>query len=431
MDEEYIVRLIYEYNQQLKREEIEVPRFKRELYEEVKKWIEKRQIIGIVGLRRTGKTTLMRQMMKELDNPAFFSFDEEETQKKEVLVYVIDYFINSISAKYIFLDEVHYVPDWEGVLKRYYDTKGLKFIVSGSESLEITKAKESLAGRIIVLKLDTLSFSEFLGMSGLETNAKKIEKFDFETVKNEYHKLLPKKEEMEEFFRNYVFKGAFPEMADEEDEEIIQKYIEELVVKKIIYRDIPRIFDIRMRNILYDVFLYVCENTSGIFNIRSLADALNINYETAQNYIFYLRSSFLLKISQNYSGSPAKRMRKNKKIHVVHPSLAMAALRYSKSELRDRIMGQYVESLFAGDYFWRDKNKNEVDLIIPSKPPIPVEIKYQNRVARDDVRPLLKFMDRFGAPYGIVITKNVLKAEEIKGKRVYFVPAWVWGLAHL
>ena len=267
-------------------------------------------------------------------------------------------------------------------------------------------------------------------MRGVRTDVKRIGAFDFKALEREYHHLLPKKELMEEAFLDYVFKGAFPEMVQEEDEEIVQKYVEELVVRKIIYRDIPRIFDIRMRNVLYDVFLYVCENSSGIFNVRSLADALNINYETAQNYLFYLRSSFLIKISQNYSGSPAKRMRKNKKMHVVHPSLAIASLRYSRNELRERIIGPFIESLFSGEYFWRDKNKNEVDVILPSNPPVPVEIKYQRTIARDDMRPVLKFIERFGSPYGIIITKNIFKEEVIKERTVYFIPAWLWALTY-
>ncbi len=428
MDEEYLINLIYEYNPQLTGKKIEVPEYRRKLYWELKKWMEKKQILAITGLRRMGKTTLMRQLMQELEGSMFFSFDEEDMQKKEVLTYVIDYFVKELSAKYIFLDEIHYVPDWEGVLKRYYDTKSLKFIISGSESLEISKAKESLVGRMIVFHLGPLSFSEFLGMKGIFASLSGEKIKDFDGLKREYHRLLPKKDDIEELFKDYVFKGAFPEIVDEEDEDIIQKYIRELVVKKIIYRDIPSIFQIKMRGILYDIFLYVCENSSGIFNIRSLAENMKISYETAESYLFYLKSSFLIKISQNYSRSPAKRMRKNKKVHVVHPSLALAVLSYSRRELRDRVMGQYVESLFAGDYFWRDKNKNEVDLIIEEKNPIPVEIKYQNMINKEDLRGILRFMEKFESPYGVVITKNIFKSEEIKGNRVYFVPAWLWAI---
>jgi len=55
------------------------------------------------------------------------------------------------------LDEIHYVADWEGTLKRYYDQKNLKFIVSGSESLEISKAKATLAGRLVTFPLNPLA----------------------------------------------------------------------------------------------------------------------------------------------------------------------------------------------------------------------------------------------------------------------------------
>jgi len=91
MDKEYITRLLFEYNVHLKGTEIIVPDFRRELYEEVERWMPKDQAVAIVGLRRTGKTTIMKQLMTELeDRSAYFSFDEEETQRKEVLVFVID-----------------------------------------------------------------------------------------------------------------------------------------------------------------------------------------------------------------------------------------------------------------------------------------------------------------------------------------------------
>lgn len=69
MDNEYQIRLIYEYNPRLSDRTIEVPEFRRDLYKEIRSGIPKKQVIAIVGLRRTGKTTLMRQLMDETGNP--------------------------------------------------------------------------------------------------------------------------------------------------------------------------------------------------------------------------------------------------------------------------------------------------------------------------------------------------------------------------
>lgn len=416
MDKEYIRRLIYEYNPQLTGKKIELPSFKRELYSKLLKWFGKKQIIGVTGLRRVGKTTLLKQLMQKAQDSVFFSFDEEEIQTKEALVYIIDFFLNNLKTKHIFLDEIHYVKDWEGVLKRYYDTKNVKFFVSGSESLDITKAKESLAGRIITFKLDVLSFREFLELKG-----KKI-------TDTTYNLLLPEKEFFEFEFLDYLYKGAFPEIVNEKNEEIIKKYIEELVVKKIIYRDIPRIFEIKRRDLLFSLFSYVCNNSSNLFEIKNLCNIFKADYETITNYLFYLRQSFLIKISEVYSKSMTKRIRRNKKIYVVHPSLAFAALNYKKETIIDKILGQYVESLFGREFFWRDKHKNEVDIIMQDKELKAIEVKYREEISKNDLKGLFKFMELFKLKEGTVLTKDLFKEEEINNKKIVFIPAWYFSI---
>lgn len=430
MNRDYLISLIYEYNPQVKGR-IGVPPFKRHLYSELKKWINKKQIMAIVGLRRTGKTTLMKHMINEIGSSCgFFSFDEEETQTKEVLTFVIDFLLKNLKSKYVFLDEVHYVRDWQGVLKRHYDTKNIKFIISGSESMELGKAKESLAGRLITFKLDVLSFAEYLEMKGICPKIKQenINSVTFPKIRDVYEKTITDKDFLENEFKEYLYKGAFPELVDEEDEEIIRKYILDAVVKKIIYRDIPSIFEIKRKNLLFELFRYICGNSSNLFEIQNLCATLNADYETISNYIFYLQSAFLTRIAETYSLSIAKRMRRNKKFYIVHPSVAFSVLRYNKDMLIEKILGQYVESLFGRDLFWRDKHKNEVDLVIKGKKPIPVEVKYKTNLTKNDTKGLLKFMKDFNADRSFLITKNVIKRVVKDKKTVIYIPAWLFAL---
>ncbi len=427
MDDDYITRLIYEYNPHISGKESEVLEYKRCLYSELESWLDKKQIMAIVGLRRTGKTTIMRQLMANLGkDTAFFSFDEEESQEKEVLVYVIDFFLNNFQSKYIFLDEVHYVKDWQGVLKRFYDTKSVKFIISGSESLELKRAKESLAGRIVTFTLPPLSFQEFIEMKGKTMDMLDL-KGSFETkMKKVYTRLITDKEFFESEFLDYVYKGAFPEMIHEKDDKIIRKYVSEIVVSKILFRDIPNIFNIRRKKLLSEIMCYVSSNSSNLFEIKNLCNIFNADYETISNYLFYLQSSFLIKISENYSGSMAKRLRRNKKIYVVHPAIAFGILGYSREMLIDRIVGPYVETVFAGELFWRDKNKNEVDVVIKDKKLIPIEVKFKNIINSADLKGLIRFMDEFNLKLGYVITKNKFGEEKVRNKKIIYVPAWLF-----
>ncbi|MBM3308908.1 MAG: ATP-binding protein [Candidatus Altiarchaeales archaeon] len=417
MEKEYIERLIHEYNPQLTGKKTELPAFKRHLYPELIKWIKKKQIMAITGLRRVGKTTLMKQLMEELDNPVFFSFDEEETQTKEVLLFVIDYFINNLKSKCILLDEIQYVRDWQGVLKRHYDTKNIKFIISGSESLELRKAKESLAGRIITFRLEPLNFREYLELRGKEIEIKHM--------KEDYAKMLTEKEFFEFEFTNYLYCGGFPEIINETDEDIIRKYINELIVKKIIYRDIPQIFEVKRKDLLYALFRYICNNSANLFEIKNLCTTLKADYETITNYLLYLQEAFLVKISEVHAKGVAKRLRRNKKIYITHPSIAFAVLNYKKEMLMEKILGQYVESLFGKDSFWRDKHKNEVDIVLQGRP---IEVKYTNNITKEDTKSVLRFMNTFKTKEATIITKNTFKEETTEDKKILYIPAWYYAL---
>ena len=427
MNKDYLIRLIAEYNPQLRGEAIAVPEFHRDLYAEVLEWMGRKEAVAIVGLRRTGKTTIMRQLMKEIGQGVlFFSFDEEETQNKETLTFIIDYALHVTGATHIFLDEIQYVSDWEGVLKRYYDQKEIKCIVSGSESLDLSRAKAALAGRIISFRLDPLSFGEYLRLKGMAIGKGPDSPEDYPAMEALYLRHVAGKELLEHEFLEYLYKGAFPELVSEENPVVIRRYIQELVVKKIIYRDIPAIFEIRRRDLLYELFRYACANSAGLFDIRKLCTIFNANYETVSNYLFYLKSAFLVTSAESYSGSPATRVRRNKKLYVVHPAIAFAVLGMEREMLSEEMLGQFVETIFAGRYFWRDKQKREVDVVHDTGHLLPVEVKYRNRIESADLRGLLAFMEKFRVDRGIMVTKDTMDRRTLPAGEILFYPCWLY-----
>ena len=442
MNKEYINRLILEYNPILDGRTLQVPELRRELFEDLERWLDKRQALAIVGLRRTGKTTLLRQLMVRLEaRAAYFSFDEEETRDKETLVYIIDHMLNNLGASHILLDEIQYVNDWEGVVKRYYDQKGVKFVLSGSESLDINRARESLAGRLLILKLEPLNFREFLvlreeGKGGndlqrlMKPDIRSIKLWDLDAMEGLYTRFLTRKEFFEQQFVNYIYKGAFPELVNEADPGIIREYIEGLVVKKIIYQDIPSMFQVKRRTLLYQLFEYACHYSSNIFHLKTLADTFEANVETVGNYLSYLKHAFLIRTAQPYSGSHTARVRRNKKLYVTAPCLAIALLGYSSGMLVESLMGSLVETAFAGEYFYRDRQKHEVDVILDEDGLVPVELKYQGLIVSRDLKGVSVFMEKYGLEKGVVITRDIMERRMVKGKEVLLVPAWLASLVY-
>lgn len=199
--------------------------YRRKLYFEIEKYVEKKQVVLIWGLRRAGKTTILFQIIQNLlgsikpRNILYFSFDEIAFDLKDVLESYQKFILNRTFEEtgeklYVFLDEIQKVKDWENKLKIYYDLyPNIKFFISGSASVRLRKrSRESLAGRILDFLLKPLSFEEFLEMNGRDL--KKI-KENPELWKRD---ILP-------LFYRYIKYGMFPELVNEDDEDFARKYI--------------------------------------------------------------------------------------------------------------------------------------------------------------------------------------------------------------
>lgn len=447
---ENTIRILKESNPWWSGKEADAPKYKRQLFATLQNYMKMKQILAVVGLRRVGKTTLMIQLINDLlkkgtsgKNILFFSFDEVISKENDILSNIIRYFegISPEGKKYIFFDEVQKVAYWEEALKRFYDIHDIKgdfkFVVSGSASLQIKKSKESLAGRIFDFVLEPLSFSEYLSLSSVIFEKPAAE---FNGFSKSYDSMLSEKEKFEHMFKEYLFKGGFPELAGISDADAIRKYIKNSVVEKIVYEDIAAVFNVRQKDLLINLLLYACKETSQMFEISNLADTMKASPGTIGTHIFYLQNSFLTDILFNFSRSSSKMFRKKKKIHIAHTSIAFALLNYDISLLDTENIGKYVETAvmqhakaFEGTlYFWRDAQKREVDVVVDfSDAAIPIEVKYKNNITASDLSGIIAFSrkNKSKDKRAFVVTKDILKQETIKGVELTFVPAWLFLLA--
>lgn len=135
--------------------------FKRYLYNEIK-W--DNRMIGIIGARGVGKTTMVLQYIKEnLDHKkALYVSADDMYFSENRLVDLADEFYKS-AGEYLFIDEIHKYANWSRELKNIYDSfPSLQIVFTGSSVLDILKGSADLSRRAIVYKLYGLSFREFL-----------------------------------------------------------------------------------------------------------------------------------------------------------------------------------------------------------------------------------------------------------------------------
>lgn len=352
-----------------------------------------KQIISLIGLRRVGKSTLIKQVIAQMMEEKimktkifYFSFDQPTiVETKETLETVISFYFEKIIRKnlntlnekvYLFFDEIQLIPYWQDILKRYYDiNQNIKFIVSGSASLSITKtSKESLAGRIFERYLPPLSFSEY--------------------------KKLSQKDD----FVDYLNYGQFPELLQIEDNTRKIDYLKDGIIGKILEVDIVKTYGIRKTVDFERLFWSLLPNTGQIIQSNRLMTDLQMKKATLFKYLLILEQSLLIKKVLNFSGSFRSETRLLRKLYPASTNfLSLLPEPINKGLAAECYVANILYAYNKGLFFFHKRN-NEIDFIIPDEK-IAIEVKYQNTIHDADIMTLSNYIKENKYKKGILISK--------------------------
>ncbi len=398
----------------------------RALYDAIQKFVPKRQMVALIGLRRVGKTTLLLRLIEDSlktvprENIVYFSFDDmKDITLRQLMDAYLALYPKDIEKECVlfFFDEIQKLEGWEEQLKRFYDIyPNIKFFFSGSESLFIRKkSRESLVGRFYEFHLRQLSFPEFLAFKERPLQGP----------------LTIHQAEILRLFRSYLISNGFPEII-EEDAETAEKYIKENVIEKIIYKDIPEIFGIEDVNLLSRLLRVILYEPGQILEINNLARDFSASRQTVSTYLSYLESAFLIRKLYNFSRNVRKTEKKAKKFY---PTIFLPSL-LSSEQMPFIFEGALAHALNA-EFFYRDSMKNEVDIILTDdagKSIVPIEIKY-GKIETDS---LAKFMRKFSIQKGYVASYQEQRKISLNNSTVEVVPfyelllgkklPWKWGI---
>jgi predicted AAA+ superfamily ATPase len=241
-----------------------------------------KQIVFLTGLRRIGKTSLMKLSIKHLlfeeNIPAktilYVSLDDYLLSGKTILE-IVEFFriMNSISVKekiYLFLDEITFSVDYEQQLKNLYDSGNVKIFASSSSASLLKSQSGLLTGRSITFEVLPLNYSEYL---------------DFKNIR------IAKSDEHlhEKYFKDYLSKGGIPEYVLTNDD----AYMRELM-DNIIYKDIAAVHGIRQISVLKDYFLLLMERSGKTLSINKIAKVLGISTESSKRYFDLFCDTFII-----------------------------------------------------------------------------------------------------------------------------------------
>ncbi len=394
--------------------------------------LEPNNLFTLRGPRQVGKTTLIKLLIKKLLNKGiseksiFYWNCDELVDFRELSSILREYLgWSDKGEKYIFLDEVSRIKDWQRSIKSLIDSGELEnccILITGSNTLDIKYGSERLPGRTGKKGRDfillPMNFSDFVRLINPKIG-ERISKISptIANINREADKLRIFEGELKDLFNKYLVTGGFPLVVNEFlTNKKIPDYLYELYFKWIT-GDIVKWG--KREKILVQLFKSLIEKQSTRISWDSLAKESEIkSHKTVSVYIEDLENMFVLLVL--YFLDIKKKIpdsAKNKKIYFSDPFIYHVfnkKIYFKDNEINDEIIEATIISNLArisyGDllpsiFYWN--NKKEVDVVLRLKDKLlPFEIKYQNNIKKEDYLGLYYFKT------GILITKNLLKKEE-------------------
>ena len=397
----------------------------RELLEKIMTWTERRQVIPITGCRRSGKTTIMYILIKQLlkkvpkENILFIKCDDERIQEENIIESMRNKHLelfNPAGKVYIFLDEVQELKDWDKTVKRIYDLKkDVKIFLTGSRLLK-SELSTSLAGRFAYFDVYPFSFKEFLKTKNI-------------TVDRNLN-IISKKDEIKHYLREYIQWGGFPEITLENDE-AIKKELLKFYSDSILYRDVIKRSNITKVEKVEKLKNYLLQNISNLLNYNKIAVHLGISADTVASYLHAMEDAYFFFSQSIFSYSLKKQQVNPKKIYCVDPGIRNAVgFRFSSDlgRLYENIVFLHLKKNCDEIYYWKDKT-GEVDFLLKREERISEVIQVCVDVPaaeKREIRPLLSALDHFNLEKGTIVSGDTRDVKSIGGKIIKYIPLWEW-----
>ncbi|WP_405352074.1 ATP-binding protein [Fusobacterium animalis] len=336
---------------------------KRDLYlEEIKKYMNKPIIKVITGMRRSGKSMILKLIQEELKNDGidekniiYINFESlvfiDIKDFEALYKHIIKKTFNKKGKIYILLDEIQEVKGWEKAINSFLVDLDVDIYITGSNAnLLSSELATYIAGRYIEIKIYPLSFQEYI---------------DFASENNKKTPLS-----IDEYFYQYLNFGGLPgiHIFNYNKEEIYQ-YIAD-VYNSILLRDVIARNNIRDIELLERVVLYIMDNIGNTFSAKSISDFLKnqgrkLSIETIYNYLKALENAFIISKVQRYDIKGKNILETQEKYYLSDLGFRNAKLGYQSNDI-----SSYLENIIFLELLRRKykvnvgkKNNKEIDFI--------------------------------------------------------------------
>lgn len=378
----------------------------------------------ITGARQTGKTTLLKKIT-DSQNIQYLTFDdpiEEQSAKNDPKS-----FLDFHPYPFMF-DEIQYIPDLFRYLKIQIDQNrqnGMYFLTGSQQFKLMETASESLSGRIGIVQLYPLSAREIRDDENSESF---IPTKDFILARNS--SLKQRDSNIKKTWLS-IYTGGYPEVVKGN---VLPKDFYANYLKTYIEHDIKKLTQVADEMQFLQFISVAAARTGQLVNYSDISKDCGISEVTAKKWLSLLVSSGLVYLLQPYSANIEKRVVKTAKLYFMDTGLAAYLTRWSNPDVMQSgaMAGAFFETYVISEiiksfsnngeeppiYFYRDKDKYEIDLLIEQNNILyPVEIKKTATPSSDDAKNffITKRIKNIKIAQGIIIC-NCSQVLNVKNK---------------
>jgi predicted AAA+ superfamily ATPase len=364
----------------------------------------------VSGIRRCGKSTLLRQFVQSLKRPYYYlNFDDIRLASFSHADFgLLDKVIIESGAKLIFFDEIQSAKRWELYVRQKLD-EGFQLVITGSNASLLSRELGSrLTGRHLSKELFPFSYGEFC---------------EFTKVTAGHESLA-----------DYLEKGGFPEYLKTGNTDILKQ-----LQSDILYRDIAVRYGIRDAASLQRLFVYFVSNPSQLFSPSKLTTVVGVKSPTTVlEYISFFEAAFLIHLLPRFAWSVKSQNLAPKKVYIADTGLVKTgAVSFSGNlgALLENCVYNFLRSkagtsgLSANQSinYFTGKNGGECDFIFsPQSAPSCIQVCWEMAFDNQDreINGLLEAMDFFNLDYGTILTFDTEDIIKTAGKKIDVIPVW-------
>ncbi|MCQ2290562.1 MAG: ATP-binding protein [Muribaculaceae bacterium] len=357
VDEKIILQVLSEQQEEIKNYKLQkwVARKEESLFE-----FDSSQAQVVIGVRRSGKSTLCHKVLKERGvRYAYVNLDDDrlvnvQTEDLNTVLSCV-YQLYGTDIPYLFLDEIQDVDGWYLFVNRLLRTDLHIFVTGSNAKLLSGELATHLTGRYNEIRLYPFSFAEYCSFHKVDINGL--------TTKADA--------ERKAAFMDYINNGGFPEMQNMRNK---RGYVESLI-EAVLLKDIQRRFKIRNVESLRKIAHHLISNSCQIVNYEGMVGTFGLTDKTLQKYVSYLQQAFLVQLLTKHSFKSKERVRGSKAYVIDSGLLNNRGNSMAAENIGWRLENVvYIELLrrcaneFMDVYYYKPRaSKKEVDFVVCDK----------------------------------------------------------------